>query len=101
LRLVVAPITPERTRPTDRRRLTLLTPSCADHRTEHEEKHDPEGHSLATRRKERSEIDGHRRIREGATTSATMTILLNLTHVTMARFDYRQALPQPSGSLKP
>jgi hypothetical protein len=45
------------------RRLTLLTPSCADHRIEHEEKHDPEGHSLATRRTERSELDGHRRIR--------------------------------------
>jgi hypothetical protein len=40
---------------------------------------------LATRRKEQSELDGHQRIREGATTSATMTILLNLTHITRQR----------------
>lgn len=67
--LVVATITPERTRPTDCRRLSRLTPSCADHRIEREEKRDPAGHDLATQKKERSELDGHRRIREAATSN--------------------------------
>jgi hypothetical protein len=47
---------------------------------------------MAKGKKQRSELDGQRRIREGATTSATTAILQNSMHVTLFTTACRLAL---------
>jgi hypothetical protein len=51
------------------RRLTLLIPSCAGHRIEHEKKHGPSGQTSDKRNELRFELDGYRRIEESSAMS--------------------------------